>query len=182
MLLQHSTVASVAAGSALPMQAMKRGIHVRLRQEMKAGRPKDWHFAVHQEFTSGALSRDRHCGRVQLRSSMKAHAQNHEDIHANRIRAKRKLITRTMPPAPPPPVQPAAAPPGNPDLHFEAAWTERGVSHLDRCYHKHATLIEAAQCAMPSGCGWYVFAVENGHGRQLNDGEDEIVNSYRFRK
>jgi hypothetical protein len=48
--------------------------------------------------------------------------------------------------------------------------------------HKHQTLVEAAQCAMPTGAGWYVFAVENGEGRELNEKEDGIVNGYRFRK
>jgi len=42
--------------------------------------------------------------------------------------------------------------------------------------------MEAAQCATPHGCGWYVFAVENGEGRQLNDEEEEIVNRHRFTK
>jgi hypothetical protein len=105
---------------------------------------------------------------------MKAHAQSHEDIPVNRRRAKRKLIATTTPPPP--------APPANPDLHYEAAWTERGVLQLVRCFHKHESLIEAAQCAEPSGCGWYVFAVENGGERQLNDAEDGIVNGFRFRR
>jgi hypothetical protein len=48
--------------------------------------------------------------------------------------------------------------------------------------HKHQTMIEAAQCAMPTGPGWYVFAVENDEGRELSEKEDEIVNGYRFRK
>jgi hypothetical protein len=39
---------------------------------------------------------------------------------------------------------------------------------LVRCYHNHATLIEAAQCAMPTGCGWYVIAVERGEARQAS--------------
>jgi hypothetical protein len=47
--------------------------------------------------------------------------------------------------------------------------------------HAHLTLIEAAKCAMPYGCGWYVFAVENGKERQLNDNEDELVNHFRFK-
>jgi hypothetical protein len=48
--------------------------------------------------------------------------------------------------------------------------------------HKHQTLVEAAQCATPTGPGWYVFAVENDEGRELSEKEDEIVNGYRFRK
>jgi hypothetical protein len=47
--------------------------------------------------------------------------------------------------------------------------------------HKHRTLIEAARCAEPHACGWYVFAVENDEGRQLNEEEDELVNGFRFR-
>ena len=113
---------------------------------------------------------------------MRAHAPKRQDFPAKKKRGKRKLVTRTAPPPPPPPVPPAPAPPGNPDMHYEAAWTDRDVRQLDLCYHQHATLIEAAQCAMPRGCGWYVFAVERGRPRQLSDNEDAIVNGYRFRK
>jgi hypothetical protein len=35
---------------------------------------------------------------------------------------------------------------------------------------------------MPTGAGWYVFAVENGEPRQLRDDEDEIVNRFRFNR
>jgi hypothetical protein len=89
--------------------------------------------------------------------------------------AKPKLHKpRTAPPPPPP------SPPTAPSVHYEAGWTD-SWSHR-RCMHKHQTLIEAAQCAMPTGAGWYVFAVENGEGRELNEKEDGIVNGYRFRK
>jgi hypothetical protein len=64
------------------------------------------------------------------------------------------------------------------NLHFEAGWTE-SWSHR-RCLHKHQTLIEAARCAMPQGAGWYVFAVENGTPRELNETEESIVNRFRF--
>jgi hypothetical protein len=111
---------------------------------------------------------------------MRAHARKHEDIPAKKRRSKRKLLTRTTPPPPPPPVPPAPAPPGNPDIHYEAAWTDSWQHR--RCLHKHTNLIEAAQCAKPHGCGWYVFAVENGKGRELDEKEDEIVNGYRFRR
>jgi hypothetical protein len=47
--------------------------------------------------------------------------------------------------------------------------------------HQHRTLIEAANCAMPHGAGWYVFAVECGTPRELCDEEDEAVNRLRFR-
>ena len=29
-------------------------------------------------------------------------------------------------------------------------------------------------------CGWYVFVVENGEGRELTEQEDQVVNSPRF--
>jgi hypothetical protein len=106
---------------------------------------------------------------------MRAHAREHEDIGAKKRRAKRKLITRT---APPPAVPPAPVPPGNPNTHFEAAWTDSWQRR--RCKHRHRTLIEAAQCAKPHGCGWYAFAVQDGEGRELTEQEDEIVNRFRF--
>ncbi|HEY2457286.1 MAG TPA: hypothetical protein VGI13_08305 [Candidatus Acidoferrum sp.] len=33
---------------------------------------------------------------------------------------------------------------------------------------------------MPTGAGWYVFAVENGSPRELNETEDLVVNKFRF--
>ena len=68
--------------------------------------------------------------------------------------------------------------PLNLDLHYEAAWTD-SWSHR-RCRHQHQTLIEAAKCAMPTGAGWYVFAVNGGTPRQLTDAEDAVVNEFRF--
>ncbi len=62
--------------------------------------------------------------------------------------------------------------------HYEAAWTE-SWSHR-RCLHAHLTLIEAAKCAMPHGAGWYVFAVESGRPRELNEEEEDAVNKFRF--
>ena len=64
------------------------------------------------------------------------------------------------------------------NLYYEAAWTE-SWSHR-RCLHEHQTLIDAAHCAMPRGAGWYVFAVEYGTPRELNDGEEDVVNKFRF--
>ena len=64
------------------------------------------------------------------------------------------------------------------DLHFEAAWTD-SWSHR-RCFHRHPTLVEAAKSAMPEGPAWYVFAVENGRPRQLTEGEEQIVDEFRF--
>ncbi len=87
--------------------------------------------------------------------------------------SKRQLRKpRTAPPPPPP------GPPLNPDLHYEAGWTD-SWSHR-RCLHIHRTLTEAAECAMPTGAGWYVFAVEEGEPRQLRDAEEKFVNRYRF--
>jgi len=62
--------------------------------------------------------------------------------------------------------------------HYEAAWTDSWTHR--RCEHAHENLIDAAQCAMPHGAGWYVFAVEFGSPRQLSDTEDHIVDQFRF--
>lgn len=64
--------------------------------------------------------------------------------------------------------------------HYEAAWTESWAHR--RCEHTHETLIDAAKCAMPHGAGWYVFAVEYGCPRELTNGEDRIVNEFRFKR
>ena len=64
------------------------------------------------------------------------------------------------------------------NLHYEAAWTD-SWSHR-RCLHEHRTLMDAANCAMPQGAGWYVFAVEGDAPRELNDGEEAVVNKFRF--
>jgi hypothetical protein len=77
-------------------------------------------------------------------------------------------------PLPPPPPNPPLVP----NIHYEAGWTD-SWSHR-RCLHKHQRLTEAAECAMPTGAGWYVFAVENGAPRQLLDAEEKTVNRYRF--
>ena len=62
--------------------------------------------------------------------------------------------------------------------YYEAGWTE-SWSHR-RCLHKHYALPAAATWAMPQGAGWYVFAAENGHPRQLDEAEENIVNNFRF--
>jgi hypothetical protein len=64
------------------------------------------------------------------------------------------------------------------NLHYEAAWTD-SWSHR-RCLHEHHTLIDAANCAMPHGAGWYVFAVESGTPRELDAQEEDAVNEFRF--
>ena len=33
---------------------------------------------------------------------------------------------------------------------------------------------------MPTGAGWYVFAVEDGEPRQLRDAEEKFLTRYRF--
>lgn len=86
---------------------------------------------------------------------------------------KRKMReSRTAPPSPPPP------PPPNPHVHFEGCWNDSW--HFRRCCHEHETLIEAAQCVKPTGAGWYIIAVEDGHPRELRHEEDEILNRFRF--
>jgi len=66
------------------------------------------------------------------------------------------------------------------DLYYEAGWTD-SFCHR-RCLHEHPTLIEAAECGMPHGAGWYVFAVERGTPRQLWKPEEDVVNKFRFRR
>jgi len=102
---------------------------------------------------------------------MRALARERIDRPSKKRPSKRHRLTRTTPPPPP-------SPPLNPNVHYEAGWTD-SWSHR-RCRHEHRTLLEAAGCAMPHGCGWYVFAVENDHERELRNEEDEIVNRYRF--
>ena len=88
--------------------------------------------------------------------------------------SKRKRTTRTTPP--PPPSPPSSPPHAN--IHYEAGCTHSWQHR--RCWHKHRSLIEAAKCAMPTGAGWYVFAVEDEEPRALRDDEDEILNRFRF--
>jgi hypothetical protein len=66
------------------------------------------------------------------------------------------------------------------DIHYEAAWTE-SWSHR-RCMHSHKTLLEAAECALPTGAGWYVLAVERGQPRELLAAENHIVERFRLGK
>jgi hypothetical protein len=66
------------------------------------------------------------------------------------------------------------------NLYYEAAWTD-SFCHL-RCWHEHPTLLEAAECGMPHGAGWYVLAVENGTACQLWKPEENVVNKFRFRQ
>ena len=68
----------------------------------------------------------------------------------------------------------------NLNIYYEAGWTD-SFCHL-RCWHEHPTLIEAAECGMPHGAGWYVLAVEKGTPRQLRRDEEEVVNKFRFRR
>jgi hypothetical protein len=67
----------------------------------------------------------------------------------------------------------------NKSLHYEAGWTE-SWNHL-RCWHDHETIQAAAECATPHGAGWYVFAVENGTPRQLQQDEEDAERKFRFK-
>jgi hypothetical protein len=64
------------------------------------------------------------------------------------------------------------------DVRYQAAWTDDGGHR--RCMHSHKTLIEAAECGLPTGPGWYVIAVERGAPRELLPAEDSIVNRFRL--
>ena len=65
-------------------------------------------------------------------------------------------------------------------IHYEAGWTD-SWSHR-RCMHKHRTLEAAAKCAEPYGAVGYVFAVEDGVGRELRATEENVVREMRFGK
>ena len=63
-------------------------------------------------------------------------------------------------------------------LSYQAGWTD-SFCHR-RCMHEHPTPMEAAECGMPHGAGWYVLAVEDGTPRQLLGDEEDVVNEFRF--
>jgi hypothetical protein len=63
-------------------------------------------------------------------------------------------------------------------VSYQAGWTD-SFCHR-RCMHEHPTLIEAAECGMPHGAGWYVLAVEDGKPRQLLGDEEDVVDKFRF--
>lgn len=96
---------------------------------------------------------------------------------SKRSKKKRQRLKRSAPPTVPPSTPP---PPIDPNIrvHFEAMWNDSWSCR--RCMHAHQTLLEAAKCAMPHGCGWYVIAVENDKPRELNEAENEAVNRFRF--
>lgn len=104
--------------------------------------------------------------------SMRAWAPKRPERPARKRIHKRQRFARTAPPPPPP------SPPPSPNIHFEAGWTD-SWSHR-RCQHRHKSLLEAAECAAPHGCGWYVFAVEEDEPRELRGDENEIVDRFRF--
>jgi hypothetical protein len=120
--------------------------------------------------TSGVFFRVR--GDEELRTC----ARKQGDGPAKRNQSKRQRDLLRTPPSPPPPPSPPSPP--TPNIHYEAGWSDSGFHY--RCFHKHERLLEAAECAMPTGCGWYVFAVENGEPRELSEAEDEVVNRFRF--
>jgi hypothetical protein len=63
------------------------------------------------------------------------------------------------------------------NVHYEGAWTESWTHR--RCRHHHRNLIEAAECAIPEGPAWYVFAVENGKPRELTSIEERSLEEFR---
>lgn len=63
------------------------------------------------------------------------------------------------------------------NLHYEGAWTESWTHR--RCQHQHRTLMEAAECVIPEGPAWYVFAVEAGRPRQLTETEERSLQEFR---
>jgi hypothetical protein len=63
------------------------------------------------------------------------------------------------------------------DLHYEGAWTDSWTHR--RCLHHHGTLGEAADCVIPEGPAWYVFAVENGKPRELTYTEERSLEEFR---
>lgn len=65
--------------------------------------------------------------------------------------------------------------PSNP--RYEGAWTDSWTHR--RCRHQHRTLREAAECVIPEGPAWYVFAIENGKPRELTDAEERSLEEFR---
>jgi len=63
------------------------------------------------------------------------------------------------------------------NLYYEGAWTE-SWSHR-RCQHHHRNLTEAAECVIPQGPAWYVFAAENGKPRELTAIEERSLEEFR---
>jgi hypothetical protein len=63
------------------------------------------------------------------------------------------------------------------NVYYEGAWTESWTHR--RCRHHHRTLFEAAECAIPEGPAWYVFAVENGKPRELTPIEETGLEEFR---
>ncbi len=60
---------------------------------------------------------------------------------------------------------------------YEGAWTDSWCHR--RCLHRHGTIAQAAECAFPEGPAWYVFAVENGKPRELNETEERTLEEFR---
>ena len=66
----------------------------------------------------------------------------------------------------------------NGPCYYEAAWTDSWQHR--RCFHHHATLLDAAWCGMPHGATWYCFAIEDDGPRQLNKEEEDLLTAFRF--
>jgi hypothetical protein len=63
------------------------------------------------------------------------------------------------------------------NVRYEGAWTDSWTHR--RCRHHHHTLREAAECVIPEGPAWYVFAIENGKPRELTDIEERSLEDFR---
>ena len=62
-------------------------------------------------------------------------------------------------------------------VRYEGAWTDSWTHR--RCMHQHRTLREAAECVIPEGPAWYVFAIQNGRPRELTDAEERNLEEFR---
>ena len=61
------------------------------------------------------------------------------------------------------------------NVYHEAAWTDSWCHR--HCLHAHQN---AHRRSKMRHAGWYVFAVESGRPRELNDEEEDVVNKFRF--
>jgi hypothetical protein len=128
--------------------------------------------SVSKDKALALYSRQSYCGRS---TEMRAYARR--TSRPGKFSKRKPKKYRTVEAPPPPPTPPA---PPLPNIHYEAGWNDSWS--FRRCLHEHRTLLEAAKCGKPQGCGWYVFAVENGEPRQLHDAEEEIVDHFRYGK
>ena len=56
--------------------------------------------------------------------------------------------------------------------YYEAGYTDSWPHRRSR--HEHKTLLEAAECTVPTAFGWYVFAIEkDDEPRELTEAKDD---------